>query len=106
MIEGMDDITQLEGCTQNGKDDTAMATKVFELSQSLNEKWLTADLPAKRQLLEIACLNSSLDGVSLVPEIRKPFDVLAEGQLVQFSRGDWMFTEPRIAIASGDIWAA
>jgi hypothetical protein len=45
-------------------------------------------VPVKRQLLEIVCLNFCLDGASLVVEMRKPFDVLAEGLLVLFSRGD------------------
>jgi len=31
-------------------------------------------------------LNCTLDGVTLVPEIRKPFDVLAEGLLSENSR--------------------
>jgi hypothetical protein len=35
-----------------------------------------ADYDAKRRILEIACLNCTLDGASLVPEIRKPFDVV------------------------------
>jgi hypothetical protein len=34
-------------------------------------------------------LNCTLDGATLVPEIRKPFDVLAEGLLSEKSRGDW-----------------
>jgi hypothetical protein len=33
---------------------------------------------AKRRILEIICLNCSLNGITLVPEIRKPFDALAE----------------------------
>jgi hypothetical protein len=33
-------------------------------------------------------LNCTLDGVTLVPTIRKPFDVLAEGLLVSSSRAD------------------
>jgi len=65
-----------------------LAEKVFELSQSLTEKWLTFDARAKRQLLEIVCLNFRLDDVSLVPQIRKPFDVLAEGLVLTNSRGD------------------
>ncbi len=62
--------------------------KAFELSQTLKEKWLIADYRAKRQLLEIVCLNFFLDDVNLVPEIRKPFDVLAKGLSVPFSRDD------------------
>jgi DNA invertase Pin-like site-specific DNA recombinase len=70
-------------------DETAeLASKVFELSQTLRQQWLTADYDAKRRILEIVCLNCTLDGVTLVPEIRKPFDVLAEGLLSEKSRGD------------------
>jgi len=38
--------------------------------------------------VEIACLNCTLNGVTLCPETRKPFDVLAEGLLVSSCRGD------------------
>ncbi|REJ79775.1 MAG: recombinase family protein [Planctomycetota bacterium] len=65
-----------------------LAVKAFELSQSLAEKWLDADHAVKRQILEIVCLNFRLDGASLVPEWRKPFDVLAEKPSVSSSRGD------------------
>src|SRR5690606_17155689 len=70
-------------------DETAeLAVKVFELSQTLKEQWLTADYATKRRLLEIVCLNSVLDGVTLCPEMRKPFDVLAEGLVSENSRGN------------------
>ena len=65
-----------------------VAVKAFYLSQTLREKWVTADTRAKRQILEILCLNFSLDDVTLVPEWRKPFDVLAEGLDSENSRGD------------------
>ncbi|MBX9787484.1 MAG: recombinase family protein [Pirellulales bacterium] len=65
-----------------------LAAKVFELSQTLCEKWLSADYSEKRRILEIVFLNSRLDGATLVPEIRKPFDVLAEGLISRNSRGD------------------
>jgi hypothetical protein len=48
----------------------------------------SADDDAKRRLLEIVCLNCTLDGATLVRELRKPFDVLAEGLLSEKSRGD------------------
>ena len=39
-------------------DETAeLASKVFELSQTLRQQWLTADYAAKRRILEIVCLN-------------------------------------------------
>jgi DNA invertase Pin-like site-specific DNA recombinase len=72
-----------------GHDENAdIAIKAFELSQSLMDKWLTTDYAAKRQILEIVCLNWRLDDVTLIPEMRKPFDVLAEGLLSKESRGD------------------
>jgi site-specific DNA recombinase len=63
------------------------ASRVFELSQSLKDKWLSADFAAKRRILEIVLLNCRLDGATLCPTIRKPFDVLAEGLLVHQSGG-------------------
>lgn len=74
---------------ERSKDENAnIAVKAFELSQTLQEKWLAADPRAKRQIIEIVCLNLTLDGVTLVPEWRKPFDVLAEGLISENSRDD------------------
>ena len=68
-------------------DETAeLAAKVFELSQTLHNQWLTADYAAKWRLLEIVFLNCRLDDATLVFEMRKPFDILAEGLLVSSSR--------------------
>jgi site-specific DNA recombinase len=79
---------QLES-THRGRDENAeMAQKVFELSQSLTERWLASDYSVKRQILEMVCLNFTLDGVTLVPEMRSPFDLLIEGLSVPSSRGD------------------
>jgi hypothetical protein len=70
-----------------GKDENAdIAVKAFELSQNLAPKWLKADAAAKRQIFEIVCLNCQLVDVTLVPTIRKPFDVLAEGLILRSSR--------------------
>ena len=70
-------------------DETAeLAAKVFELSQTLRSQWLIADYAAKRRILEIVFLNCSLDDVTLVPVMRKPFDVLAEGLISKNSRDD------------------
>jgi site-specific DNA recombinase len=71
------------------RDETAeLAVSVFELSQTLRERWLSADYAAKRRILEIVALNWRLDGATLVPEMRKPFDALAEGLLSNISRGE------------------
>lgn len=65
-----------------------LAVKAFELSQTLRDQWLTADHASKRRILEIVCLNCKLVDATLVCEMRKPFDVLAEGLLSANSRDD------------------
>jgi site-specific DNA recombinase len=65
--------TQLEGSHRQRDEYADMAQKVFELSQSLTERWLEAQCPEKRQILEMLCLNFSLDGATLVPTMRSPF---------------------------------
>jgi DNA invertase Pin-like site-specific DNA recombinase len=78
---------QLETLDRSHDESAELASRVFELSQTLREKWLTADYAEKRRILEIVLLNCRLDGATLVPSIRKPFDVLAEGLLVHQSGG-------------------
>ncbi|GMU37841.1 MAG: recombinase family protein [Phycisphaerae bacterium] len=72
-------------------DETAeLAAKVFELSQTLQNTWVSADYATKRRILEIVCLDCRLDGATLCPATRKPFDVLVEGLDLSKSRGDWI----------------
>ena len=77
---------QLDAVDRSHDETAELATKVFELSQTLRERWLAADYAAKRQILEIVCLNCRLDDATLVFEMRKPFDIIAEGLLVSSSR--------------------
>ena len=80
----------IEQC-QRGRDEEAdIALKAFELSQRLADTWVSADYAEKRVLLEIAFLNLTLDDVTLVPAIRKPFSLLAEGLVSVDGRGDWI----------------
>jgi site-specific DNA recombinase len=79
---------QLDALDRSHDETAELASKVFELSQTLHQQWLTADYDAKRRILEIVCLNCKLDGATLVLTMRKPFDVLAEGLLSTNSRGD------------------
>ena len=65
-----------------------IAIQAFELSQTLKDKWVTADYRAKRRILEIVCLNFTLNDASLCPVWRKPFDVLAETTLSEISRAE------------------
>ena len=72
--------------TDRKKDEKGdLALRVFELSQRLREKWLTADFPVKRRLLNLVFLNLVLEGVSLVITCRKPFNSLVEGLSVSES---------------------
>jgi hypothetical protein len=64
-----------------------LAVKVFELSQTLRQKWLTANYAEKRRILEIVWLNCTLNNATLCPTMRKPFDVLAEGLVSKESGG-------------------
>ncbi|MGE5611927.1 MAG: zinc ribbon domain-containing protein, partial [Bacillota bacterium] len=81
---------QLEAADREQSEIGELAIKAFELSQSLPQRWVIADIAVKRQILEIVCLNWTLDGVSLVPTIRKPFSVLAEGLVSADNRNDWI----------------
>ena len=79
---------QIDTADRNRDETIDIAIKAFELSQNLRAKWFAADWAAKRRILEIVCLNWKLDGVSLVPEWRKPFDILVEGLQTKDSRAD------------------
>ena len=80
-------VLQLETLNRTRDENAELASRVFELSQTLRQKWLTAEYEEKRQILEIVWLNCQLDDVTLVPAIKKPFDVLAEGPFVPDSGG-------------------
>jgi len=80
--------TQLDATDRGREEQADLALRTFELSQSMTEKWLTADSAEKRKLVAIVVLNFSLEGESLVPTVRKPFDMLVEGLKVPSSRGD------------------
>lgn len=65
--------------------DNASASVKLVLPQTKLD--FTADYSEKRRILEITWLNCRLDDATLVPVMRKPFDVLVEGLLVPQSGG-------------------
>lgn len=79
---------QLDVLSRTHDENSEVALKVFELSQTLKNKWFSADYATKRRILEIVCLNCRLDGVTLCPTMRKPFDVLFQQASNGLSRGD------------------
>jgi len=56
-------------------------------SQTLRQQWLIVEHAAQRRIHKIVILNCRLDDTTLVPTMRKPFGVLAEGLLVRDSGG-------------------
>jgi site-specific DNA recombinase len=61
-------LTLQQEALHRGSDELAeLVTKVFELSQTLHDKWVTADYATKRRILEIVCLNCRLVDASLFP---------------------------------------
>ena len=76
---------QLDALNRDRDETASIALKAFELSQTLANKWLTAEYAVKRQMLEIIGLNWELNDVTLYATMRKPFDQLAKGLLLQKS---------------------
>lgn len=70
---------QIDSIDVHRTDETNLIVGTFELSQHLREQWLGTDPAAKRRILRILGLNWTLEGRTLVPKLRKPFDVLARG---------------------------
>lgn len=89
---------RIEACDRDQDENAELVIKTFELSQSVRGKWLEADSATKREIVEILCLNLTLDGVNLVPEWRKPFALLAEGLVLKNGRGDCLRTTPNIVL--------
>jgi site-specific DNA recombinase len=56
--------------------------EVYYFGQISQHKSGTADDDAKRRILEIIRLDCWLDSATLVPGMRKPFDVLDEGLVI------------------------
>ncbi len=69
---------QIEATDRKKDENADLALRVFELSQRLRDKWVTADFPVKRRLLSFVCLNFVLEGVTLAISTRKPFNCLVE----------------------------
>lgn len=78
---------QLDVLDRSRDETSELAVKVFELSQTLQSQWETADYAAKQRILDIVCLNCCLEGKNLVFTNRKPFDLLIEGSFLKENRG-------------------
>jgi flagellar biosynthesis/type III secretory pathway ATPase len=68
--------------------DVDLGLKLFDLSQNLVELWLGSNIAARREILDLLCLNRTLSDVSLDLVKRKPFDAIAKRPVLEKSRGD------------------
>jgi site-specific DNA recombinase len=92
---------QLDVLDRSQDENADLTSKVFELSQTLRERWLTADYAEKRKILDIVWLNCRLDDTTLCPQIRKPFDALAEGLVSEKGGG---LNEIGRAVRKPPVW--
>lgn len=84
--------------------ETALA--LFDWAQRAGDLWRGSNNGIRREVLDLICLNRTLSDTSLVTEKRKPFDVFAKRLDLKDSRGDSIFTQPKIEITHQDIRAA
>ncbi len=104
--EMRDERTRLEDSLalvrREGDEETDDAVLAFELANSLEKRWDSADIQSRRILLDVICSNWTLNGVTLVPTMRKPFDALVEGPLNSTGRTDKIRTcdlyHPKVAL--------
>jgi site-specific DNA recombinase len=73
---------QLETTDRDDREVAELAIKAFELSQSLQERWVNADYSAKRTLLSIMLDSVRLNCENVEFSPRKPFDLLRDQKLV------------------------
>ncbi len=78
---------RLEGQGRQRSEMGELAVRAFELSQTLKNKWVTADIAEKRMILELVCLNLTLKELTLEISMRKPFDQLAKGLSFEYGSG-------------------
>lgn len=76
---------KIEALDRSRQDDLALAAATIELAQTLSDRLLEADFAAKRNFLEIFGSNYRLNDGTLYVERRKPFDILAEGPVLNLS---------------------
>lgn len=94
---------QLETTDQDDREIADLAVAAFELSQSLKNRWETADYAAKRTILEVLCQEVRLNSENLEISLRKPFDSLIDGDLVSLSGAEESRT-PDLFIANEALY--
>lgn len=80
-------VLEYESASRTWQEKIDVASDTFELSQNIYDKWLTADYDAKRRILEIVLSDCILKDATLWYQMRKPFDIIVKGLLVEESGG-------------------
>ena len=71
--------SRLEGLKeQNNQNTLADVQRILELTQSAYSQYLTRKPAEQAELLKTVLWNCAIDGVSLYPTYRKPFDLIAK----------------------------
>ena len=83
--------------------DLDLGLKIFDFSQNVVELWLGSNISARREILDLLCLNRRLSDVSLELVKRKPFDEIAKRPQIDFSRRDSDHVEPLLSICLAGI---
>lgn len=78
---------QLRSSDVDSREVADLAIKAFELSQTLKERWLTADYKAKRTILGVMLKSVRLNSENLEFSPRNPFNLLQDQKLVPPSGG-------------------
>jgi len=65
------------------------ALAVFDWCQNAAETWLGSNKDARREILDLVCLNRQVSSASLCLKMKRPFRELAERPFSKESRGDW-----------------
>lgn len=92
------------GDVDPARGETALA--LFDWTQTAAETWRGSNNAVRREILDSVCLNRTLGDVNLVATKRKPFDVFVERPEMKNSRGDSIFTQPKIEFKAEDLRAA
>lgn len=78
----------LDGQVGRNEEAGNVALRLFDWCQNAAENWERSTATARREILDAVSLNRLLSAESLEISKRKPFDVLAEGSVLETSRGD------------------
>ncbi len=70
---------QLSRLEHADRDYVDQGSKILELAQHAHSLYVTQCGPEKRRLLNCLLSNCTIDGLTLYPTYRKPFDLIAEG---------------------------